>query len=156
MYPTTYNVHKCSDECTKKLMKEACRVLKPGGLLLSFSLHSWESIHDHYSTEDLNWTVMPYHIPNARWNEEENVERSVVHTMVVCVKHGGVHGKAVGGGGGGGAEQPLEMYDIPGTLCEEEVKAKKAHANEVRHLSSYTIHHNIYYSSISLLQELLK
>jgi len=109
--------------CTRQLMREAFRVLKPGGFLISFSLHSWKEIERFFYEDDLGWTVMPYHIPNARWNESENVNRCVVHSMVLCVKHGGEFGAS--------DSVALSPFNIPNTFSDEEVAIKMRRAKEI-------------------------
>jgi SAM-dependent methyltransferase len=108
----------CSIASVSSLMCEAYRVLKPGGFLLSFSLHPWHSIQEHFFADDLPWSVTPYNIPNARWNEDENVGRAVAHTMVLCVKPD-TSGATCG------------AIDIPGVLTDDEVFVRAKAANEV-------------------------
>lgn len=113
-----------STECVAKQMSEAYRVLKPGGYLLSFSLHPWHEIKSSFYDDNLDWIVMPYNIPNARWNSGENVQRSVVHTMVVCIKRDRSSRCD-------GNNEDFVPFDIPNTLTDQEVQNRTAYAKEL-------------------------
>lgn len=115
-----------STKCVSKLVCEAYRVLKPGGFLLSFSLHPWSAIEEHYTADKLPWSVQHFNIPNARWNEEENVNRCVVHCMVLCVKPKGETTE-----GNDGEELVASAVEVPGTLSSSEVAERTKHANGI-------------------------
>lgn len=70
------------------MLDEMYRVLKPGGRILTFSLHNIEKNTKIYQNEKFNslWRSFFYNIRSNRWNENENSRKSVAHTMIICDK----------------------------------------------------------------------
>lgn len=102
-------------------MTESYRVLRPGGRLITFSLHSPEEVAPIYSEQGLDWKVTSFHIRSDRWNETDNRKRSVAHTLIVCDK-ATAEGKYV-------HEHPLRIPN--GTLAEDDFRRLKERADEV-------------------------
>ena len=103
------------------MVKEAYRVLKPGGRFITFSLHDIHEVEPTYRAEGLDWKVSSFRVKSDRWNDSNNRKRAVAHTMLVCDKPT-ADGKYL-------HEHPLQ---IPrGVLSEDEYQKLKAVADEV-------------------------
>ena len=103
------------------MVKEAYRVLSPGGRFITFSLHSPEEVEPTYSKQGLDWQVTSFHIRSDRWNDTDNRKRSVAHTLIVCDK-ATEDGKYL-------HEHPLRIPS--GTLSEDDYTRLKERADEV-------------------------
>lgn len=74
-----------SRKATSDFIREMCRVLAPGGVFISFSLHGVEEVVRYYTKHSRAWLVSPFRILNSRWSPEES-RRSVAHSLIVCRK----------------------------------------------------------------------
>lgn len=72
-----------SRKATKDFIKEVYRVLEPGGVYISFSLHDVGEVVRYYMQHD--WLVSPFRILNRRWSPAES-HRSVSHSLIICRK----------------------------------------------------------------------
>lgn len=97
----------CDDsrEACKDMVRECYRVLKPGGVHVSLSLHSPEKGLGYLAARgSLRWEVSHFLVPNPRYDGPES-GRSEHHTVFVCQKplnaaRGG-SGRSVGSRGSG-------------------------------------------------------
>lgn len=69
------------------MITEIHRVLAPGSMYITFSLHTIEEIYSKFLLPDYDWKVYTYRVKSNRWNDKENRMRSVAHSMVVCIKN---------------------------------------------------------------------
>lgn len=128
---------------TLEMFKELYRVLQPGGRYIAFSLHSFDEVVAYYDkTKELNWRVHFYRVKSNRWNEDENRNRAVVYTMIVCDK------------------LPLseatsdDIENVPGTLSEEQFIELERKAKEA--ILRYDIQHADMDTLVSCLDGALK
>jgi len=72
---------------TKKMIDELYRVLKPGGLLITMSLHTYAETGIHYEKYDTyNWRVSNFRVRSSRWNDGDNRRKSLCHLLLICEK----------------------------------------------------------------------
>lgn len=99
---------------TKAMIAEIFRVLQPGGIYVTFSLHPVHEV-DKYFNEVSGWEVTSYRVPSSRWNDKENRKRSVTQSMIICHK-----------------APVVEKIDLIGVLpSDEELDALELHAHMV-------------------------
>jgi hypothetical protein len=96
------------------MVEEIDRVLAPGGRYITFSLHPLDDVIRYFSGPGHDWVVSGFRAPSSRWDEGKNRRRAFAHSMIICdkpTKDGVYH-----------HNYPLE---VPGTLSEEEFRARK-------------------------------
>mmetsp|Transcript_29541 Transcript_29541/g.43576 ORF Transcript_29541/g.43576 Transcript_29541/m.43576 type:complete len:265 (+) Transcript_29541:180-974(+) len=84
--------YKNGNETTMKLYSELHRVLKPGGRLITISLHCEKEVYPFAKSPDYSFLVSTCKILNKRRydEEEEKDERSLFHTLAVFDKVDGL------------------------------------------------------------------
>lgn len=75
-----------SSAMVTKLVQNMYKILKPGGVYITLSLHKEDDVIDYFYKEGLDWKVYTYNILNPRWDTEKGSKRSVSHCLVVCKK----------------------------------------------------------------------
>src|SRR3546814_44318 len=103
------------------MITEMRRVTKPGGRIISFSLHKPRDVVKHFEHDEYGWRVSNFRIPNPRWDAGENSKRSVAHTMIVCDRPTSVTRPRP-------AQSPLLLA---GVLNEEDYNILEARARKV-------------------------
>ena len=68
------------------MIDEIDRVLSKGGRYITFSLHSIDETKHLYEKNSHSWRIKSYRIRSSRWNEKENCDKSIAHTMIICDK----------------------------------------------------------------------
>lgn len=98
--------------------------MAPGGILVSFSLHSIAEIESYFHQDGMDWTVQTFLLRNPRWDREEATQRSVSHSLVLAQK------------------PPVTLpvpFQLQGTLPQDEYLILKAESDKVSPLKA--IHH---------------
>ena len=100
-------------------MNECFRVLQPGGIFVTFSLHARDEI-EKYFVSNPGWKCTLFNVKSTRWDENQNRRRAVSHTMAICLK------------------DPIddsslqELPKFPSILNDGELEALKGKADEVK------------------------
>jgi hypothetical protein len=92
----------CKDSMTvtRSMIDELYRVMKPGGRLITFSLHSLDEAVIHYDptyegkqpphsqpAPAYDWKVSAFRVRSSRWMDtRDDCKKAVAHTMIVCDK----------------------------------------------------------------------
>ena len=89
------------------MIAETNRVLRRGGKLITLSLHHVNEIVHYYTQAQYLWSVQSFHVKNSRWNPDENSQKNVAHTLILCTK--------------GASTEIADLSNIPGILDQEEL-----------------------------------
>lgn len=76
----------CVDDVNnvREMFLSISRVMKTsGGRYIGFSLHELHTFKQ-YLDERIEWKYKSYRIRNPRYDERENCERSITHSLFVC------------------------------------------------------------------------
>lgn len=114
-----------SEVRTQQFINEMHRILAPGGIHISFSLHDYPDVEKFFNRPELQWNYKLFHIANPK-REDSNPKRSIGHTVVVCQKYP--------------CDKVSDIMTLPDTFPDEEYNAEVQRITQVGTVQYSTVH----------------